>query len=231
MIEYNTTGAFIVGLMGAAHCFGMCGGLVGAFASQQQTPPRGSSALSAQLSFILSYNLGRIVSYACAGALVGGSAAALGTLFNIDTYLLVLRLVAGIMMIVTGLYLSQIWLGLVRIESLGTWVWGFLKPLSRRIIPIQTKPKAFIAGLIWGWLPCGLVYSTLTWSVAAGSALEGAKIMFAFGLGTLPALISAGIAAKTLATWVQKRAVRLASGLLLMGFGVHTIYIAVTQLT
>jgi hypothetical protein len=87
-----------------------------------------------------------------------------------------------------------------------------------------------MAGFIWGWLPCGLVYSTLTWSVASGSASQGALIMLAFGLGTLPALLSAGMAAKRLAAWVQKKTVRLLSGLLLIAFGGQTLYIALAQL-
>ena len=231
MIEYNATGAFLVGLMGAAHCFGMCGGLVGAFASQQSSKSTGANRLAEQLQFVLSYNLGRILSYSLAGAMVGGSAAALGTLFDIDGYLLVLRLFAGIMMIITGLYVSQLWFGLVHIEAIGKGIWQLLKPYASKLIPINSLPQALVAGMLWGWLPCGLVYSTLTWSVAAGSAVEGAVIMFAFGLGTLPALLSAGVAAKSLAHWVQKKAIRRLSGALLISFGLHTIYIAVAQLT
>ncbi|MCE9687363.1 sulfite exporter TauE/SafE family protein [Shewanella sp. AS16] len=229
MIEYNVTGAFLVGLMGAAHCFGMCGGLVGAFSTQLPKASSGN-ALAHQLGFLLSYNLGRILSYSLAGALVGGSAAALGQLFDIDTYLLLLRLLAGLMMIATGLYIAKIWGGVVKIEKVGQLIWPHIKPLAQKVLPLQRRRQALVAGLLWGWLPCGLVYSTLTWSVASGSALTGALIMLAFGLGTLPALLSAGIAARTLANWVQKRAVRLASGLLLVAFGVQTLVIALAQL-
>ncbi|GAB1153567.1 MAG: hypothetical protein WStaPseu_37030 [Shewanella algae] len=95
----------------------------------------------------------------------------------------------------------------------------------------MTHPgQALVAGMVWGWLPCGLVYSTLTWAVASGSAGQGALIMLCFGLGTLPALLSAGVAAKALADWAQKRAVRLIAGLLLVGFGIQTLYIALAQL-
>ncbi|GGI90489.1 sulfite exporter TauE/SafE family protein [Shewanella gelidii] len=229
MIEYGVPGAFLVGIMGAAHCFGMCGGLVGAFSAN--LPKQPGNRLANQIGYLLAYNFGRILSYSIAGALVGGSAAALGVLFDIDIYLIALRIFAGVMMIATGLYIAQLWFGMVHIEKLGQGIWHLLKPLASKLVPIQTKFQSFIAGIIWGWLPCGLVYSTLTWSVASGSAIEGAKIMFAFGLGTLPALLSAGIAAEKLATWVQKRTFRIISGILLIGFGLQTLYIAVSQIS
>ena len=228
MIEFNYLGAFLVGLMGAAHCFGMCGGLIGAFSTN--LPQRPGNQLAHQLSFLLSYNLGRVLSYTLAGALVGASAATLGQMFAVDNYLLYLRFFAGIMMILTGLYIAQIWFGIVYIEALGKGLWKILQPLTKLVIPIKHPGQAVLAGMVWGWLPCGLVYSTLTWSVASGSALKGGGIMFFFGLGTLPALLMAGFAAKSLASWVQKKAVKLVSGLLLVSFGLQTIYVAIQQL-
>ncbi|MGE6647668.1 sulfite exporter TauE/SafE family protein [Shewanella colwelliana] len=229
MITFSVSGAFLVGLMGAGHCIGMCGGLVGAF-SQQLPQTRQQNILLSQLQFILSYNLGRILSYTLAGALVGGSASLLGTLFSIDIYLISLRIIAGAMMIATGLYIAQIWSGVVQIERLGKLLWRMLSPLAKRLLPIKNLRQAFIAGILWGWLPCGLVYSTLTWAVAANSAQQGAMIMAAFGLGTLPALVSVGVAAELFARFVQQRAVRLISGLILVSFGIQTLYIAFSQL-
>ncbi len=228
-IEYNITGAFLVGLMGAAHCFGMCGGLIGAFSSQLPNPKQGNH-LTHQLRYLLSYNIGRLLSYTLAGALVGGSSAMLGQLFELDAYLLALRMFAGLMMVATGLYIAKIWVGIVHIERLGQVLWRYLKPIAQRFIPITSPVQALLAGAIWGWLPCGLVYSTLTWAVASGSATQGALIMLAFGLGTFPAILSAGIAAKRLAVWVQKKMIRLLSGLLLVAFGGHTLYVALSQL-
>ncbi|MDB2386764.1 sulfite exporter TauE/SafE family protein [Shewanella sp.] len=229
MNDYTLTGAFIVGIMGAGHCIGMCGGLVGALSANTPQHATGNK-LANQLGYLFSYNSGRILSYAAAGALVGASTHALGLLFNVDTYLLVLRIFAGMMMMITGLYIAQIWSGVVQIERLGKGLWRFISPLAKRFIPIKNKRHAFIAGSLWGWLPCGLVYSMLTWAVAAGNAVEGACIMVAFGLGTLPALLSAGIAASTFSRWVQKSAVRKISGGLLIAFGVHTLYVAIGQL-
>ncbi|MCG9712160.1 sulfite exporter TauE/SafE family protein [Shewanella insulae] len=229
MIDFSITGAFLVGLMGASHCIGMCGGLVGAF-SQQLPRKAGDNILLGQLQFILSYNLGRILSYTLAGALVGGSASLLSTLFSLDAYLVGMRVLAGVMMIVTGLYIAQIWSGVVQIERLGKLLWRLIGPIANKLLPITDLKQAFAAGLLWGWLPCGLVYSTLTWAVAANSAEQGAMIMAAFGLGTLPALVSVGVATRYFAQLVQARKVRLISGLILVSFGIHTLYIAFSQL-
>ncbi|NKF51465.1 sulfite exporter TauE/SafE family protein [Shewanella sp. WXL01] len=229
-MELSIWGAFMVGLMGAAHCFGMCGGLVGAFSTSIANSNQGNY-LARQLGFLVSYNLGRIISYTLAGMLVGGGAAALSQLFAIDNYLVFLRLFAGIMMIATGLFISQLWMGITHIEKMGQVIWRFLNPIAKKLLPIRHQGQALVAGLIWGWLPCGLVYSTLTWSIASGSMLQGGLIMLAFGLGTLPALLSAGVAAKQLAQWVQHKAVRLISGLLIIAFGMQTIYIAIAQLS
>lgn len=215
--------------MGAGHCIGMCGGLIGAFSSKLPSKP-GQNILATKLTFLLSYNAGRILSYSLAGALVGGSASVLGMLFELDLYLLTLRVIAGVMMIVTGLYIAQIWSGVVQIERLGKFVWRFVSPFASRVLPIKTIKNAFVGGMLWGWLPCGLVYSTLTWAVAANSAQQGALIMLAFGLGTLPALLSAGVAANMLSQWTQTKAIRLVSGLILILFGSHTLYIAIAQL-
>ncbi|QYJ84525.1 sulfite exporter TauE/SafE family protein [Shewanella mesophila] len=230
MIDFTITGAFLVGLMGAGHCIGMCGGLVGAF-SQQLPKPTGQNILAAQLQFILSYNFGRILSYTIAGAFIGGSASLLSTLFSLDLYLVSMRIFAGSMMIATGLYIAQIWSGVVQVERLGKWIWKYIGPVANKLLPIKNLKQAFVAGLLWGWLPCGLVYSTLTWAVAANSAQQGALIMAAFGLGTLPALVSAGVAAQFFAQLVMKRAVRIFSGLILVSFGIHTLYIAFAQLS
>ncbi|MBM7072661.1 sulfite exporter TauE/SafE family protein [Shewanella sp. 202IG2-18] len=230
MTDYGLLGAFIVGLMGAGHCVGMCGGLVASFASQQSAIKIGENLLLKQLKLQFSYNFGRIVSYSIAGALLGGSAATLSHLFNVDDYLVWLRVFAGIMMIVTGLYIAQLWFGLTRIEFIGKYLWSKIGPTASKFLPIQTPKKAVIAGMIWGWLPCGLVYSTLTWSVASGSAVSGALIMFCFGLGTFPAMLSTGMAAKTLATWIQKKSVRVISGIFIILFGIQTLYVAYNQI-
>lgn len=230
MDDYSLIGALLVGLMGAGHCIGMCGGLVGALSANLPKEPA-SNALMSQLGYLLSYNSGRIISYSLAGALIGGSASVLGLLFDADGYLLVLRVFAGVMMIITGLYIAQLWAGVVQIERIGKWLWQYIAPIANQFIPIKNRFHAFIAGALWGWLPCGLVYSMLTWCVAAGNAVDGALIMLFFGLGTLPALLSAGVAASSFSRWVQKKSVRTISGIALVAFGIQTLYVAINQLS
>ncbi len=228
-MDYSLGAAFIVGLMGAGHCFGMCGGLVGALSSQIPLDPK-RNQLAQILSYQFSYNGGRIVSYVLAGVLCGALAGGIGILFAVDNYLIVLRLFAGVMMILTGLYIARLWFGLLKIEAVGKRVWKHIQPLAQKFVPVKSPLHAVLAGMLWGWLPCGLVYSMLTWAVATADPLQGGLIMAAFGLGTLPALIGAGVATKNLALWLQHKAVRIISGLALIGMGIQTIAVGLGQL-
>ncbi|MCL2914916.1 sulfite exporter TauE/SafE family protein [Shewanella corallii] len=228
-MDYSLGAAFIVGLMGAGHCFGMCGGLVGALSSQIPLDPK-RNQLAQILSYQFSYNGGRIVSYVLAGVVCGALAGGIGILFAVDDYLIVLRLFAGVMMILTGLYIARLWFGLLKIEAVGKRVWKHIQPLAQKFVPVKSPLHAVLAGMLWGWLPCGLVYSMLTWAVASADPLQGGLIMAAFGLGTLPALIGAGVATKNLALWLQHKAVRIISGLALIGMGIQTIAVGLGQL-
>lgn len=227
-MELNIASAFMVGLMGTAHCVGMCGGLLTAFASQ--TPAAKGNVLLHQVKYALSYHLGRIASYTLAGAIIGGLAQSLSILFNINDYLLLLRVLAGVLMIVTGLYIANIWFGLRKIERIGTRFWQLIAPLAQKVMPFNSLKQAVIAGGLWGWLPCGLVYSMLTWSMAAGTAVDGALLMLAFGLGTLPALLGLSVSTTGVLQWLKHKTVRFIGGWLLIGLGIQTIWIAIGQL-
>jgi sulfite exporter TauE/SafE len=200
----------LIGLLGGTHCIGMCGGIVGALSLGG--PPR--------LVLHLAYNAGRIASYAAAGALAG----ALGGLSLMLSGQLPLRIalyvLANLMLVALGFYLMGFTRTLALIERLGQKLWRHLQPLSRRYLPARTVAQAFPLGLLWGWLPCGLVYSALATALTSGSALQGAGLMLAFGIGTLPNLLLAGLLAARLKGYAGKPAVRLAAGLLVLGFGV-----------
>lgn len=228
-MDYSLGAAFIVGLMGAGHCFGMCGGLVGALSGQIPLDPK-RNQLAQILTYQLSYNCGRIVSYVLAGVLCGALSGGIGILFSIDNYLIVLRLLAGIMMVLTGLYIAKLWFGLLKVEAMGKRLWRHIQPFAQKFVPMKSPSQAIVAGMLWGWLPCGLVYSMLTWSVASANPIQGGMIMAAFGIGTLPALIGAGVATKNLALWLQHKAVRIISGLALIGMGIQTIAVGLGQL-
>lgn len=210
--------AFLVGLLGGVHCVGMCGGIVGALTFGLPEQVRGQR--SAVVPYLLAYNAGRIASYVTAGALMGGIGWLAANLALVHDVQRVLQIVAAAFMIALGLYLAGWWQGLAKLERAGGALWRRLEPLGRRLLPVRTPGQAVQLGLLWGWLPCGLVYSVLIWAIAAGGVVEGALLMLAFGLGTLPNLLAMGVFAAQLARWARRRAVRVAAGLVVIGFGI-----------
>lgn len=213
--------AFLVGLLGGVHCVGMCGGIVGALTLGLPEDVRSDARRI--LPFALAYNLGRIASYTLAGALMGGVGWLVVRLAVVREAQLVLQALSGFFMIALGLYLAGWWRGLARIEQAGGRVWRRIEPWGRRLIPIRTVPQALVLGALWGWLPCGLVYSVLVWSIAAGHMLHGAALMLSFGMGTLPMLLALGFLAGQLSRFVRHTAVKALAGALVIGFGVYTL--------
>lgn len=207
--------AFAVGVLGGVHCLGMCGGIVGAI-SVSHAP-----SASAAWPRLLAYNLGRMSSYVVAGALAGLLGAAL--LGALPQGQRLLELLAAVFLILLGLYLGGWWPILARLERVGGRVWRRIEPLGRRFIPVRHSGQAFFVGGLWGWLPCGLVYSVLVWSLAAGSAANGALLMAAFALGTLPNLMLMGLFAARLARFVRHERVRQGAGALLVAYGLWRI--------
>ncbi|UTW07709.1 sulfite exporter TauE/SafE family protein [Pseudomonas benzenivorans] len=206
--------ALILGLLGGGHCLGMCGGLMGALTLAIPAEQR-----ARRFHLLLSYNLGRILSYAVAGLLLGLAGWALAS----SPAAIGLRVLAALLLIAMGLYLAGWWSGLTRIESLGRGLWRHIQPLTRRFMPVDSTAKALVLGSLWGWLPCGLVYSTLLWASSQGNALGSAALMLAFGLGTLPVLLATGMAAERVTALLRKRGVRTAGGVLVIMFGVWTL--------
>ncbi len=214
--------AFITGLVGGVHCIGMCGGIVGMLSLGQQ-PSRQKHTLFHHLPILLGYNFGRIVSYMTAGAIIGALGSTLLSLAELDQSKQILSIIAAIFMFLLGLYLAGFWNALTKVESIGAKLWKLIEPLSRRFIPVNNVKRAVPLGFFWGWLPCGLVYTILIMALSAGSALEGALLMLAFGLGTLPNLLAMGIVANKLVKWTRNKTVRLVAGLLVMLMGGVTL--------
>ena len=209
--------ALVVGLLGGVHCLGMCGGLISAVGFTNQASTR-------RFPLLLAYNLGRISSYALAGALAGGLGASVLSLSDLHYAQQILYFFAAAFMIALGLYLAGLWRGVGQLERLGAIFWRKLEPLSRRFIPIKSPWQALPFGMIWGWLPCGLVYSVLIWSLSAGSAWQGLLLMLAFGFGTLPNLLLMGTAANRLNNLTRKPLVRLIAGLIVCTFGLIMLW-------
>jgi sulfite exporter TauE/SafE len=225
---------FLAGLLGGVHCIGMCGGIVGAFSAASPrrafpvavTMQRSSAAMpmTGSATFMLAYNAGRISSYATAGAIAGGLADGARRLAGLSEMQEGGYWLANLMLIAVGLHLMHIWGGVARLESAGQLLWRHVQPLTRHVLPAATPARALMLGALWGWLPCGMVYSMLTAALMSGSAASGAAEMTAFGLGTLPALLALGMLGHRVRGWSQQRAVRTAGGATIAAFGMLGIY-------
>ncbi len=219
LTDVSLLSAFLVGLLGGVHCVGMCGGIVTALSLGLPADDRAT-----RWRYQLFYNAGRIASYSLAGALFGGIGWLASHWSGIHQLQLGLELLAALFMIALGLYLGGWWNGLTRIERLGGVIWTRLEPLGRRFLPVRSTGQALVLGAIWGWLPCGLVYSVLVWAISAGSPAQGAALLLSFGLGTLPNLLLMGAAAERLATRVRDPRTRRLAGILVAGFGLYALY-------
>ncbi len=198
------------GLASGVHCVAMCGGIVSAFDGRRVIPIRVTSDWERRLAF----NFGRISTYSAAGGAAGtlGAAAyASGVLPAQET----LQVAANVMLVLVGLYLAGAGRLLSRLEALGMPLWRRLQPLAARLLPARSLPQAYAAGIVWGWLPCAMVYAALATATFSGSAARGAFAMAAFGLGTLPFLLAAGWLAARLRAW------RPFAGATVLGFGVY----------
>lgn len=213
MLSTSFFALFLVGLLGGTHCVGMCGGIVGAL-----------SMGGGRWSLHLAYNTGRILSYGLAGALAGALGAASLGLAGQTAARLVLYVFANLMLVALGLYLLGVTGALALTEKAGQKLWRRIQPLTRRFLPARTVAQALPLGLLWGWLPCGLVYGALASALSAGSAWHGAGLMLAFGLGTLPNLLLAGVVLGRFNHFVRNVWVRRISGILVLGFGVYGLF-------
>lgn len=191
--------AFIFGLMGSAHCLGMCGGIMSTLTLARSPSSSGIPAL-------LAYNVGRIFSYTLAGIIV----ASIGSLISGSLLVVadIMRIIASLVLILMALYIANWWKGLVYIENGGRFLWRHLQPFASRLMPVRNTSQALALGLIWGWLPCGLVYSVLIWALSVAHPMQGAAIMLFFGLGTLPAMLLTGVLASQIKDLSRSSGVR-----------------------
>ncbi|MFZ0789367.1 MAG: sulfite exporter TauE/SafE family protein [Chromatiaceae bacterium] len=214
--------AFVVGILSALHCVGMCGGIVGALSFS--LPAQTRTHRERLLAFLLAYNLGRIASYAAAGALFGWLGGALladeARAWMYDA----LRVLAALVMVGIGLYIGGWFPRFAALERLGMPLWRLIEPIGRHLLPVRTLTQAMLYGAVWGWLPCGLVYSMLIGSPAQAGAVAGALYMALFGAGTLPVMLAGGLLAGRLYRLGQDRRFQAASGLVVIVLGLSTLH-------
>jgi sulfite exporter TauE/SafE len=225
------TSAFIIGLLGGVHCVAMCGGIVGALNlhGRHGDPVRvgsggaaiaGAVGLATQVPIHLAYSTGRIASYALAGAIAGGVGGTATLLDAVIPAQVALAVVANGLVVLLGLYLAGLGRAVAGLERWGTALWRRISQLGGQFLPADNVPRALGMGAVWGWLPCGLVYSVLALALLSGSATRGALVMLAFGLGTVPNLLVAGMTIGALRSALRRRGVRLAAGLAVVALGI-----------
>lgn len=212
--------AFVTGLLGSAHCFGMCAGISGLFAINASV-----ASLRPQIPMAMSYNAGRVLSYAFLGMVV----ATLGqtVVKAMPEVAAPVRLASGLLIVIVGLQVAFSWRFLAPVEKAGAKIWQRIAPAAKGLLPVTSIPKALGLGLLWGWLPCGLVYSVLLLAATTANALSGGLVMLAFGVGTMPAMIMTGIGASKLSRFMSRK--RLGAGLLIVLLGLLTLAMPVMK--
>ncbi len=196
----------------------MCGGIVGALSLGVSNPSNNKLRLFSRL---LTYNSGRILSYTLSGAIAGMIGAEISKL-SPSTDLPIGPLIAAAFMILLGMYLANWWRILSILERLGFVIWKRIEPWGRRWLPVKNPWHAFGLGIVWGWLPCGLVYAVIAWSLTTGDIQQGALLMLGFGLGTLPMLLLMGATMARFNQFIQHQYVRTFSGMMIIAFGIYT---------
>ena len=217
------TSAFLLCLFSTMHCVGMCGGIIGALSLSLPVETRNQKPKL--FAYVMTYNIGRIISYGTAGLIAGAIGAGVLQSTGLESGHAVLRGIGVMMMIAIGLYLTG-WLPqIASVEKIGIPLWKRLEPIGRRLVPVASLPKALAYGLIWGWLPCGMVYFVLVWALTAGSAVNGALTMVAFGLGTLPTLLTAGFMTSWITRFTHSARARQVVGLLIIIAAIGSLFI------
>lgn len=216
----SITAALLAGLAGSAHCLGMCGGLASALGMRHRSAATSAMHGAAHASL---YQFGRIGGYTLAGALCGAAGSTLHTLLDLARIGMTLRIASGVLLLLIALRLLVRWNGLGTLERWGAKFWRHVQPLARHVALRSDVQGSLLLGFLWGWLPCGLVYSMLMFAAVSADPMRGALIMAGFGLGTLPAMFASSWFAPQLTRLLNVRWSRYASGALLLMFGTWMI--------
>lgn len=217
-MEINFIVAFSLGIFSTIHCLGMCGGIITALSLGLPDKVKGNRKI--YYAIISSYNIGRVLSYTVAGAMAGIIGHMVSSQFGSNTGYQVMRILAGVILVFLGLHIAGWVSGIKYIEGLGMKFWGKIQPVGRWFLPVDTPLKALIIGCIWGWLPCGLVYSVLLWSAASVDPVTGTLYMFCFGIGTLPGMVTAGILSGSMQRHASRAYIRKTFAIIIIIFGV-----------
>jgi hypothetical protein len=217
--------AFLMGLFGGVHCVAMCGGVVGVLCTAApRCPSAGRQGRLAQAPYWLAYHGGRVASYTVLGGLFGALGSLSTGVFPLEPMRFALRAVAAICMLAVGLHLAGLPSVVRALESVGAPLWARLAPLTKRFLPLRTPWHAMVLGGLWGLMPCGLLYGALALAASAGSPAVGAATMAAFGLATLPVMLTMSAVAQSVAQWLARPWVRRLAGGVVLAFGVWSSF-------
>ncbi|MEE4278976.1 MAG: sulfite exporter TauE/SafE family protein [Halieaceae bacterium] len=204
-----------IGLAGAGHCLGMCGGIAAALSLGQGAGP----------AMTFAYHGGRLASYALLGGLLGLIAGSI----NIAAWTLGLRYLAGLLLVAMGLAIADWWRGIGLLERAGARLWQPVQRLSAGLLPLRTPRQAVLLGLCWGLMPCGLIYSALAWTASSQSAIDGALLMLLFGAGTLPAMLATSFGASGVQALLRRRGLKILIGIMLIAMGSWSLYLTASH--
>ncbi|MFO1317762.1 MAG: sulfite exporter TauE/SafE family protein [Burkholderiales bacterium] len=214
-------GALLAGLLGGAHCVAMCGGWIALAARPADIAPL-VPARSLRTGLAASH-AGRLTTYVLLGALFGaaGGAAFAVALAPVQRGLYV---AANVLLLVLAASIAARGLAFAPLERAGLAAFRRLVPAVARLGPGAGMPGRYALGVVWGFTPCALVYGVLPVALMAGSAGDGALVMLAFGLGTLPNLLLAGFAFTHARRWFSHAAWRYGAAAVVAAFALAGLY-------
>lgn len=199
-----------------AHCLGMCGGIVAAYAATLPAGGRGDA-----WPHVL-YSLGRTLTYALIGALVGAVGSAVEVGARLAGFQGAMSLIAGAAMLLLGVGMLGWKLPALSALPSPASSTGF-QAAFRRVLGADPRWRTFGLGLLNGLLPCGMVYSGAALALSSANPLAGALTMTSFGLGTLPAMLMLGLLAYRLGTQLRER-LQQVGALVLIVVGILTVW-------
>ena len=211
----DAAAALGIGLAGAGHCLGMCGGIAAALSLGQGAGP----------AMTFAYHGGRLLSYTTLGAALGLIAGSI----NLAVWTIGLRYFAALLLIAMGLAIADWWRGISVLERLGATIWRPVQGLSARLLPLKTPYQAVLLGLCWGLMPCGLIYSALAWTATAGNPRDSALLMLIFGAGTLPAMLATSFGAQGVQALLRRRGLKVVIALMLIATGSWSLYLTASH--
>ncbi len=213
--------AFVIGLFSSLHCVAMCGSIIGTLSFSLKPEIRNNK--SKMTTFILSYNFGRIFSYMLAGLIIGLLESILTLPLGEAHGHRFLQIISALIITGAGFYIAGWFPNFAYIEKTGSRFWKAIEPYGRKLIPVASLYQAFLFGMVWGWIPCGLVYTALALAATSGDILLSTLSMLAFGLGTLPAVMGTGMVSSFISRISKLHTTKQVIGMLLVLVAIFSI--------